>query len=100
MDGKIFIGEDDSKVFETIGEAIEVASAGDTITLGPGVYEGRIILAKALKIVASMEATDGQVKGKNLPSASCLFLCLYFSASHTGTFRHKHFRDQRHTLAD
>ena len=61
MDGKIFIGDDDSKVFETIGEAIEVASPGETITLGPGVYEGRIILAKPLKIVASMEATDGQV---------------------------------------
>ena len=65
MSGRISLQSDPEREFDSIAAAVEAASSSssgrDTVLLGAGEYNERIVMDKSVKIAASVEAAEGEV---------------------------------------
>lgn len=64
MPGRISLQSDPEREYDSIAAAVEAASSagGDTVVLGAGEYNERIVMGRPIKIAASVEAAEGEVR--------------------------------------
>jgi hypothetical protein len=72
MKGRISLQSDPEREYDSIAAAVEAASSSssssgrDTVVLGAGEYNERIVMGKSVKIAASVEAAEGEVRCPSL----------------------------------